>query len=240
MASGPELFKDYFDSAYKHGNIFSKQQYDKASESFESRYSDVMPRDKQANILDLGAGGGQFLYYLRKKGYSNYMGIDISAQQVEFCKKNVTDRVLEADAFQFLKGKQVTYDAIVANDVLEHIRKEDLPALLNMVKSCLKKKGVFIARVPNMSNPFSLNSRYCDFTHETGFTPRSLYQVLWLSGFRDIAILPPEKIRVRSLRNLVRRSLVALLRFVIRSSYYIQSFSVPDNLDKNIVVAAKK
>ena len=240
MKKSRALFKDYFEAVYRHGNIFSPRQYEKAYESFKMNYSEVLPESREASILDLGAGGGQFLYYLKKEGYSNYRGIDISPQQVEFCKKNVTDRAMEADAFDFLKNKHEEYDAVVANDILEHIPKDRTMELLALVRRSLKQRGVLIVRVPNMSNPFSLNSRYCDFTHETGFTQKSLYQVLWMSGFRDIVFPARGRIKVRSLRNLFRKWLLALLRKFIRFCYYVQDFTVPSHLEKNIVAVARK
>jgi len=91
-----------------------------------------------------------------------------------------------------------------------------------------------------MSNPFSLDTRYSDFTHEIGFTAKSLYQVLWSGGFRDIRILPSKIIPVRSVRNFARRILVNVLHKSIRFLYYIQDFTVPQNLDKNLVAVSTK
>lgn len=240
MQERVEFFEEYFESNYKFGNIFSDEQYLKASEEFDELYGPILPQDKNARILDLGCGGGQFLYYLDKKGYGNYLGIDLSFPQIEYCRKNVSERVQHIDAKVFLQDKENMYDAIVANDVLEHIPKSEMLSFVSIIQKSLKTGGVFIARVPNMSNPFAMNSRYCDFTHEIGFTGKSLYQVLWVSGFRGIQILPPRIIKVKSVRNYIRKVLVRMLHGIFRFLYYIQDFNVPENLDKNIVVVAKK
>ena len=46
---------------------------------------------------------GHFLYFLKKMGYSNFIGIDISSQQVDFVREYITNNVILADGFDFLK-----------------------------------------------------------------------------------------------------------------------------------------
>jgi len=234
------IFDEYFSSSFKQVNILTKEQYEKASDNFELSYGKFLPKNKNATILDVGCGTGHFLYYLKNKGYKNFLGIDISPQQIEFCKKNISEKVKLANGLEFLKDKDKIYDVVAAHDLLEHIPKDKILFFVNVVHNSLKKKGIFIVRVPNMSNPFSLDTRYSDFTHEIGFTAKSLYQVLWSGGFRDIRILPPKIISVHSFRNFVRRILVNILHKFIRFLYYIQDFTVPQNLDKNLVIISRK
>ena len=234
------VFDEYFDSSFKHGNILTSEQYEKTAGDFDALYEAIVPQDRKASFLDIGCGAGHFLYYLAKKGYSNFLGIDLSIQQIDYCKKNISENVQHADAFEFLKNKVDFYDVITAHDVLEHIPKHSSIQFVQLVYSALKSKGISILRMPNMSNPFSLNSRYNDFTHEIGFTEKSLYQLLWLGGFRNIEILPSKTITVRSFHNRVRKILVKALHGFIKFSYYIQDFTVPENLDKNLTVVARK
>ena len=91
-----------------------------------------------------------------------------------------------------------------------------------------------------MDNPFSLSSRYGDFTHEIGYTQKSLSQLLKSTGFGSIKVLPSGEIHIKSFRNLVRKIFVGILHGFIRFSYYIQDFTVPEYLDKNLVVIARK
>lgn len=240
MKKDNELFEEYLSSSFKQANILTREQYEKASDGFELAYANFLPEDKNAAILDIGCGAGHFLYYLKKKGYSNFLGIDISSQQIEFCKKKVSGKVKLADALEFLKDKNRVYDVIVAHDILEHVPKDKTLCLIELIYNSLKKEGIFITRVPNMSNPFSLDSRYSDFSHETGFTAKSLYQVLWVGGFRDIRILPSISIPVRSIRNFVRRILLNIFYKFIKFCYYVQGFTVPQNLDKNLMVISRK
>ncbi len=235
-----KLFDDYLETSYKKGNILSEGQLLKASEAFERDYEDLLPVDKQARILDLGCGIGDFLYHLRNKGYTNFYGVDISSQQVEYCRQHVSDRVELADGRNFLADKKGVYDLISAHDVMEHIPKQELLPYLELVRDALKVGGIFIMRVPNMSNPLGLDARYNDFTHEVGFTGKSIEQVLGISGFKQVAMLPPRKIPVRSLPNLIRLIMVRLSHRAVKFLYYMLDYTVPQNLDKNLVAVARK
>ena len=237
--SNQKFYDKYFESIYAASNRLTERQYKEASKEYEVLYQKVLPDDKSANILDIGCGTGQFLYYLIGKGYQNIFGIDVSPQQIEYCEKNISCKVKLIDAFEFLKGADRVYNVIATHDVLEHVTKENMLNLITLIYRALKDEGVFIVRVPNMSNPFSLDSRYRDFTHETGFTDKSLYQVLWNAGFRDIQI-SSSRIIVRSFRNRVRFLLVVLLQKVVRFLYYIQDYSVPSNLGKNLIAISRK
>jgi 2-polyprenyl-3-methyl-5-hydroxy-6-metoxy-1,4-benzoquinol methylase len=235
-----KLFDEYLETSYKHGNILTTKQFQMASEAYTIDYQGIMPEDTEAVILDFGCGTGDFLYHLKQKGYKNFYGVDISPQQVEYCRQHITDRVEKVNGMDFLKGKQGVYDLIAAHDVLEHIPKEQTLEFLHLSKEALKKNGTLIIRVPNMSNPFGLDARYNDMTHEIGFTSKSLNQALEISGFKDIRILSPREIPVRSFPNLVRKILVKILHAALRFCFYIQDYTVPKNLDKNLVAAAKK
>jgi 2-polyprenyl-3-methyl-5-hydroxy-6-metoxy-1,4-benzoquinol methylase len=238
--SSASVYDEYFESTYKHCNNLTPKHYEKMAEEFDTLYAGIVPRDKKTSFLDIGCGTGQFLYYLAKKGYRDFLGIDVSRQQIDYCKKNISENVHCVDAFEFLNDKVGSYDVITAHDVLEHIPKHNSVHFVQLIHSALKSKGMSIMRMPNMSNPFSLDSRYNDFTHEIGVTEKSLYQLLWLGGFRNIEILPSKTIMVRNFRNRVRKILVKALHGFIKFSYYIQDFTVPENLDKNLIVVAKK
>ncbi|MDH4257811.1 MAG: methyltransferase domain-containing protein [Candidatus Aminicenantes bacterium] len=234
------LFDDYFSSIFSHSNVFSEKEYENSLAQFELNYEKFLPSLKKAKILDVGCGAGHFLYYLEKKGFADFIGIDISPQQVGFCRENITQRVKEADVFEFLQGKENAFDAIVANDLLEHIPKEETVHFIKLVHAALRDKGIFLVRTPNMGNPFSVYPRYKDFTHEAGFTDRSLYQVFWTAGFRDIRILPYRNYSVGSLKRVLESRLARLTLLVITKLFQIQGFVAPQVLSSLLMGAARK
>jgi len=159
---------------------------------FRKNYLKHLPVDRNAKIVDLGCGMGHFLNFLVKEGYNNYIGIDVSKENIEFCKKNKFNVVL-GDIFEFLKDKEDTYDVIIMNDIIEHLEKSEIILLLQLIFNALHHDGRLIIKAPNAANPImASSSRYADFTHELLFTEESMSQVLRISGFSQIFIYPQD------------------------------------------------
>ena len=239
MDNRKRFYEDYFESIYEPSNILTPEDYENSSNAFDADYGNFLPRSRDAKILDIGCGAGHFLYYLKKKGYIHYLGIDSSQSQIDFCKQNVTSNVELADAFDFLKATENEFDAISMNDVLEHIPKEHVMNLLEMIYRSLKSKGVLLCRVPNMSNPFAIDSRYRDFTHECGFTEKSIYQVVYVAGFREINIRAPQ-FHSRSLKSYLSKIIVSIFHAFLRKLFWHQGFTAPNILSNRLIVMAEK
>ena len=228
------IYEEYFDSIFRRSNLFSKKEYEQHCREYELNYAQFLPSGKQAKFIDVVCGAGHFLYYLKNKGYEDYLGIDISAQQIEFCKKNISQRVEKADSFEFLKNRENFYNLIVANDVLEHTPKDKVILLLKSTYKSLKPGGVFLMKTPNLGNPFCLRLRYADFTHDIGLTEKSLYQVLWIAGFRNIQILPLKE------KGIKRKIVSRFIRFCTRKIMWYQGFVAPKIMTPLLVAIGKK
>ena len=72
-----EIYDTYLESTYSKANILAEKEYQKAAKGYDANYSRFIPRNNNAMILDIGCGTGTFLWYLKKKGYTNFWGIDI-------------------------------------------------------------------------------------------------------------------------------------------------------------------
>lgn len=232
-------FRNYFESIYRQSNTFTQKEYEKSASIFDLDFGNFLPLDKSSKILDIGCGAGHFLNFLKDKEYTNYFGIDISQSQIEFCKNFITSCCKTADAFEFLKNKKNVYSIISAYDVLEHIPKKIVIKFLETIYSALTAEGSLFLKLPNMSNPFALNNRYRDFTHECGFTETSIYQVLYLSGFSKIIIKSP-KISFKPVENIISKLILSLLYSLIKKLFWYQGFVAPKILSSRLVVIAKK
>ena len=230
-----EFYKEYFNSIFSVSNILTKEEYEKMAEFYNLNYGKFMPKDKNANILDIGCGAGHFLYFLLKNGYRNFLGIDISKSQIEFCKKYITDKVLVSDAFDFLKDKNEIYDLITANDFIEHIKKEKIIEFLKLSYKSLKNGGILIIKTGNIGNIFGLFFRYKDFTHEIGFTEKSLFQVLKIAGFKEIKILGAQK-KQKFLNKIFEK----FLKLFLKKLYWHFGYVAPEILSPLLIAIAKK
>lgn len=171
-----------------------KKEFELHRTYFKKNYLRFMPKDRNASVLDLGCGMGQFLYFCQSEGYHNFTGIDVSQENIEFIKNNkflkYTGKIYCSSIMDFLSDKESCFDVIVLNDVIEHLTKEEIFEVLDAVLRALKKSGTFFVKTPNMANPYvSTAGRYIDITHEVGFTEISMKQVLRAAGFRNIHVI---------------------------------------------------
>ncbi|UCE73455.1 MAG: class I SAM-dependent methyltransferase [Methanomassiliicoccales archaeon] len=187
-----DLYDNYMTTHFGGVHREIGQEYGIYHTYFSKNYLRHMPKNRKSRILDIGCGMGHFLYFLEKEGYGNYLGIDISGENIDFCKKQ-NFNVKLCDVFEYLKGNNKPFDVIVMNDIIEHFNKKEIIELLKLARTNLVKNGRLIVKVVNSSNPIlGPNSRYIDFTHEIGFTEESLMQVLKISGFMECAVYPQD------------------------------------------------
>jgi len=134
-------------------------------------------------ILELGCGHGYILEFLRRNGFSNVEGIDISEQLVQIAIARGLN-VKVADVFEYLRySAKDRFSAIIALNFIEHFTKEELMRLMPNIYKALKKGGVLIILTPNGAGLFPHQVVYGDCTHMTIFTPQSLQEILELVGF---------------------------------------------------------
>ncbi|MCK4529409.1 class I SAM-dependent methyltransferase, partial [candidate division WOR-3 bacterium] len=158
-----DLHEKYLETTSVLSKSFDVNEFKNYAKGAKKLYSHLLPKDKKTRILDIGCGQGHFLFYLLSEGFNNVTGVDISPEQVAFCKKYVTQNVFCSDYESWLKGEQ--YNVIVMNELLEHIPKPKIIPCLKQIYAALVGGGRVIIKVPNMRNPFNLAARYIDFTH---------------------------------------------------------------------------
>jgi 2-polyprenyl-3-methyl-5-hydroxy-6-metoxy-1,4-benzoquinol methylase len=154
---------------------------------YRAKFSRWLPDDLESVILDIGCGAGTFLGYLNEKGYRNISGLDISPERVSLARKSLPEvEFQQGNLFDFLADKMKAYDCIVALDVIEHLEKERVLEFLDAAYRSLRPGGGLILQTPNAASPWSMETRYGDFTHDCCFTPGSLRQLLVMAGFSEI------------------------------------------------------
>ena len=142
------------------------------------------PRD--AAVLELGAGDGSMLDWLRSAGFQDVRGVDISEEQAQLARGRGNDVAVQ-DAFEALDVASGSLGGIVALDFLEHFTKPEVGELLARAAAALRPGGFLLLRTPNGEGLFAGHVVYGDLTHATIFTPGSLHQALDLAGFADVS-----------------------------------------------------
>jgi SAM-dependent methyltransferase len=154
------------------------------NEVYERDYLPLLPADRTARILDAGCGRGEFLAFLKSRGYVNASGVDRSPESVKAARAAGLD-VVEGALDAHLAAHADAYDCVVAIDVLEHLFKNEVLKFLDAARAALKPGGALIVQAANAGSPFFGRMLNIDFTHETAFTRHSLHQVFTTAGFED-------------------------------------------------------
>lgn len=164
------------------------EEYERAYLYMKDKIQIYLPKDPNANILDLGSGLGHSLYAFKKLGYKNVTGIEISSDCARFCKEKGFE-VEEKSILDFLKNPAEKFHVIYGCDVIEHFHKQEATKLVSMAKNSLKNHGLLILILPNANNLSNFRLRYMDTTHEVFYTPESISQLLSCGGFEICKIV---------------------------------------------------
>jgi 2-polyprenyl-3-methyl-5-hydroxy-6-metoxy-1,4-benzoquinol methylase len=191
----------------------------------------LLPQDRNAAIFELGCGAGSFLHFLS--------GVDTDESSIATARKLGIPGAEVGDAYERLTREPGAYDAIVAIDVLEHFRKDELFPLLRAIHGALRPGGVLIWRAPNAAGPFFGRIRYGDLTHENAFTRQSAYQLMTAAGF-DCVETRGEKPVVTGARSLLRAALWAGIGLLARVYLFAESFETAPVLEPNLIVRARR
>jgi 2-polyprenyl-3-methyl-5-hydroxy-6-metoxy-1,4-benzoquinol methylase len=240
--------KELYNNYYKEGLSQSKSQnldknsFELAARKYKWNYHRFFSAlKKDASILDLGCGVGQFLFYLKNCGFNNLTGIDISSTQIALAlqMQPQLNFLHVENSVDFLLNKDNVYDAIVLNDVLEHIEIEQIIPFLNALHHSLKPGGIIVIKTINSAYPLSNASRYLDPTHTTSFHQKSLTQLLRHTNFNDIHCYQ-EEIGLYNPLFVVKKLIVYVVRLLLKTLVYFSESDWPGIISVNLIVTGKK
>jgi SAM-dependent methyltransferase len=198
-----------------------------------------VPADRSVRIADLACGQGDLLQRLRARGYTNVVGVDVSAEQIAAARARNVDGVQQADMVRFIDGRESEFDVVFLMDILEHLDRDELAAFLEKVWRALRPGGTLIAHVPNAEGIFGMRIRYGDLTHETAFTPVSIRQLLVYCGFSDVGVFEDRPV-VHGLKSFARRALWMALTLRERLLLLAETGAAGAVLSQNMLVVARK
>ena len=228
-----KIYENYLSTHYAH--FHKGASYENDIPYFKANFLKFLPKDKQSRILDVGCGTGIFLNFLKSKGYMDFVGVDISKEQVEFCKKHVTKNVvLIKDLQAYLSKNKSQFDFILLNDVIEHLEKEIIIDSLSAILASLVKNGVVLIKTANLKSRWGMAVRYMDFTHTAGFTEESMSQIMHVSGFKRIQIVK-EIHPIHDIKSFFRIILKFFFEFIYRLEN-IASFGTFNPILSNMLI----
>ncbi len=167
-----------------------RQRHEQRAVYYRWYTKDWLDVPKSTPVLDIACGSGQFLYFLRKQGFTDLVGIDIDRTQVEIGRALDLD-CLCVPASEFLADGTKPFGVVAMLDILEHFTREELFPIMEAVVSRMAPGGRLIVSVPNADSPHGLRSTYADITHEISFTPTSLSELLFCHGLKVVSFRDP-------------------------------------------------
>lgn len=202
---GNELKKSVasYDSSYSDWKGWDHDRFGSVSRGdhayYESEISRVRCRsDDPLDVLEIGFGNGRFLAFARAKGW-RVVGIEVNQELVELASGRGFNVFLSSDLEKLVDR---SFDVIVAFDVLEHLKNEEIIDLLRHIKRLLKDdNSVFIARFPNGDSPLGLINQNSDVTHLTTIGSGKINYFASRVGLR-VMFLGAEAVPVLSSKNL--------------------------------------
>jgi 2-polyprenyl-3-methyl-5-hydroxy-6-metoxy-1,4-benzoquinol methylase len=183
-----EIYSYYLGQELNSDDFINNLDRRQSDRQFQAWWGEVLPKDLNAPILDLGCGWGGFLAFLQTKGYINLAGVDKSSQQVEIAHRLGLEKVEVGDVFDALAKYQNHYACISAFNLLEHLDKDRVLPFLHATLAALRPDGCLFLELPNANSLFGARTRYWDFTHELSFTPTSLLQIFEVVGFSQVRL----------------------------------------------------
>ena len=185
----PPMDSDYRKRVYeKYVSAFKGDLSEKANYAFSDAKLLPILRlwlssiDRSVPCVDLGCGHGNVLHALQMLGFTNLQGVDASAEQIACASKMFPTAEL-GEIRPFLRGApDAYYGVITLFDVIEHLSKNEILNMMDLVKRKLRRGGIFIAHCPNGDNPMALGVFASDFTHMTMLNPVSAEAICRIVG----------------------------------------------------------
>lgn len=235
-----QLLAEYGKHFQKTTAVFDEAKAVVWGKAYIYYFRDWLPRKLDSPMAEVGCGNGKLLHFLKRAGYTQLCGVDISTDQVQSARQ-VTPDVDLGNAVDWIATRANPVNQIFALDLIEHFTKNEVLEFINGCLVALEPGGRLIIQTPNAASPFGMQMRYGDFTHEVAFTPGSLASLLRMKGFVDVEAreLGPVPFGY-SISSSVRYLLWKVISISLQVWSLIEVGSSTAVLTRNFLIAARK
>lgn len=137
--------------------------------------------DKNAKILEIGVREGFLFDHLKKKGFKDFYGIDISPLGIKILNKNGYKGHV-ADAQEDFEMVDRKFNAVIISHCLEHI--PNTSKVIQNIYNCLEENGILYVEVPKQPKepiPTAWGHYYCfvDIAELKSFFSQDKWKLLY-------------------------------------------------------------
>lgn len=115
-------------------------------------YQDILEKNRNNEILDLGCGIGADTLYLIERGY-NVLSCDFSKEALKSIQTNIPNsKTLYLDMMKKFPMEDNTYSLIIADLSLHYFNNETTIHIMREIKRILKIDGILLSRVASVND----------------------------------------------------------------------------------------
>jgi SAM-dependent methyltransferase len=186
---------------------------------------------KKTSILDVGCHTASLLSLLKKKGFKNIEGLDMSSYASSIAKQRHGIKVTVGSVFDDLDLR--AFDFLILTHVLEHVI--DLPRFLKQLAKYLNEDGLIYVEVPDAlqfilakadDKKYSSDQKepFLQFSveHINYFSNLSLFNLMTTNGFELVSIEP-------------QVSTITMLASVWRKKKLVKDIHIESSLNRYIL-----
>lgn len=152
---------------------------------YDTNYRQWLPDDRQAPILDIGCGQGDFVRYAHSLGYRNITAVDIDTQAIAALKHLDGVTALTAQIGDTLPSTLYgPWALIVAKQMIYYVDRREASALLRSLAAALAPDGRLIIEIFNGSLLSSRFTQAKDPGILTAYTDLGLERLLVRAGLK--------------------------------------------------------
>lgn len=180
LFSDISLTKADVDNYYVNCNMYDNASNVKSKvydEGCKLYYDAISPYiTEESRIIDIGCGNGNFLDFLKVKGFKNLYGMDPSESSIQKLKENEINGLVGNIYDRVPEKLQEKFDIVIFSFVFEHLLIPE-SCLKNLISLMKKPNGILYIAVPNAIG-FKKYLRelpnYFNQEHINYFTPKTL------------------------------------------------------------------
>ncbi|MBA2340454.1 MAG: methyltransferase domain-containing protein [Pyrinomonadaceae bacterium] len=131
-------------------------------------------------VLDIGSGGGEFVYLMRKLGFDG-KGIEPNEGYGLYAKMQL-ELPIEVGFAQQLDLQRDSYNVITLHHVMEHL--DDPSLILERIRDALRDDGILVVEVPNIEGTCFAPTHRFHVAHLYSFNQQTLEAMGRKAGFK--------------------------------------------------------
>ncbi|EKE27745.1 MAG: methyltransferase type 12 [uncultured bacterium (gcode 4)] len=209
---------------YSDNNIF-KTDPSKIHSIYEDSLRFLPNLRKDSRVLEIWPWDWSYSIFISNEfgiKMSNFDLIDMSKSVVHDLKNSNLTMEFNcylSDTIDFLKKNKKAYDLIVMRSIIEHMDKQYINILVDLLVKSLTANWQIFIETPNLLNSFiGIPMFYSDYSHQTWFTSKSIFDAFYWNT--------EEKILIKSY-NYIKKVKHGWITFFIKDllRYFIESIS---------------